>query len=209
MTASRWAAMVAGTLALVGGVACLIASGLGTGPYDALAVGLTGRTGIDIALVVTALNLALVAAAWGLGGIRPGPGTAVALLGIGPALAICLAVLAHLPDGNLALNIALWAAGAGLLATGIALTITAGLGVGPYDAATLAINARTGWSVPRSRLALDVAVAVIAVGFGGPIWLGTVALAVVMPPLLNITIPLTRRLRPPSAPTPGAPIPAG
>jgi uncharacterized membrane protein YczE len=79
----RIALMVAGIIGNAIATAMYIGAGLGPGPRDGLMTGLHRRTGRPIWLVRTALEVAVVAAGWLLGGVF-GAGTLLYAITIGP-----------------------------------------------------------------------------------------------------------------------------
>jgi uncharacterized membrane protein YczE len=74
--------MVSGVVAFGVGTAMYIGAGLGPGPRDGLMTGIAGR-GYSVRLVRTAIEIAVLATGWALGG-SVGVGTAVFALAIGP-----------------------------------------------------------------------------------------------------------------------------
>ncbi len=84
--------MVGGVLVLAIGGALYLTCNLGPGPRDGLMTGLHDRLGWPIAAVRTGLEVSVLVAGWLLGG-TVGIGTAVFAFGVGPALAMFLAVL--------------------------------------------------------------------------------------------------------------------
>jgi uncharacterized membrane protein YczE len=74
--------MAAGVVAFGVGTAMYIGAGLGPGPRDGLMTGIAGR-GYSLRLVRTAIEIAVLATGWALGG-PVGVGTAVFALAIGP-----------------------------------------------------------------------------------------------------------------------------
>ncbi len=89
---ARGAMMVGGVLVLAIGGALYLTCNLGPGPRDGLMTGLHDRFGWPIAAVRTGLEVSALVAGWLLGG-TVGIGTAVFAFGVGPALAMFLAVL--------------------------------------------------------------------------------------------------------------------
>lgn len=89
---ARGAMMVGGVLVLAFGGALYLTCHLGPGPRDGLMTGLHDRSGWPIAAVRTGLEVSALVAGWLLGG-TVGIGTAVFAFGVGPALAMFLAIL--------------------------------------------------------------------------------------------------------------------
>lgn len=194
-TIRRWGGMLAGTLLLAAGVAAILLSDFGSGPIDALVYTLSEHSGWSIAIMSLLVSAVFIAAAW-IGGIRPSYGTVISMTAFAPLLALMLDLAPH--DVGAApttlVIIGEWLLGAILIAAGSALMIVANLGVGAYDAATLAISRRTRLSIPKSRIVLDLGVAAGAFALGGPIWIGTLGLLAIMPILLAVLLPVTRRV---------------
>ena len=88
----RLTTLLIGLLLVALGVAMTIRGEIGVAPYDVVITGLAERSGLDIGLAAMALPLVFVALGVVLGG-RPGPGTVLAILLVGPALHLILDVL--------------------------------------------------------------------------------------------------------------------
>lgn len=84
----RWAAMVGGILLIGIGSGLYIGAGMGPGPRDGLMTGLAKR-GINIGVVRTAIEVAVLILGWLLGG-TVGIGTIAFAFGIGPLIAYLL-----------------------------------------------------------------------------------------------------------------------
>jgi uncharacterized membrane protein YczE len=80
--ALRWPLLVAGILLNAVATGLYVGAGLGPGPRDGIMTGLAAR-GHSIRVVRTAIELAVLAAGWLLGG-TVGPGTVLYALAIGP-----------------------------------------------------------------------------------------------------------------------------
>jgi uncharacterized membrane protein YczE len=94
--AARWAMLGGGILLLGAAGAAYLAAGLGAGPRDGLMTGLSARTGWPIRRARTAIELAVLALGWLLGGTA-GVGTIVFALAIGPVVQLFLPLFA-IPD---------------------------------------------------------------------------------------------------------------
>ncbi len=84
-----WQILQAGLGVLVVGIASgiYLAANLGAGPRDGLMTGLQAVTGLPIATIRIALEVAVVSAGWYLGGVV-GVGTVLFAFGVGPCVAI-------------------------------------------------------------------------------------------------------------------------
>lgn len=93
----RWVMLLLGIVVMAIGIGLYIGSGLGPGPRDGLMTAISAR-GYPLWLVRTALELAVLALGWTLGG-DVGVGTVVFAFGIGPLGHLFLARL-HLGVGS-------------------------------------------------------------------------------------------------------------
>ncbi|MFC4224926.1 membrane protein YczE [Lysinibacter cavernae] len=173
------------------GFACalMIDAALGLDPWTVFAQGIAIKTGMSIGLV-TVLSGAVVLLFWIPLRQKPGVGTVLNLLAVGPAIEWGLLIFPT-PVGLLA-QIGTFVAGLLLLAVASGLYIGAGFGPGPRDGLMTGIHARTGWPIWVGRTMVEVTVLGIGWLLGGNVGFGTVAFALFIGPLCNITIPLLR-----------------
>jgi uncharacterized membrane protein YczE len=82
----------------------------------------------------------------------------------------------------------------GLVLVGLAsgLYIAAQLGAGPRDSFILGLSRRLGRSIRATRIALEVAVLCTGWLLGGPVGLGTILFAVLMGPLMQLSLRIFR-----------------
>jgi uncharacterized membrane protein YczE len=178
------------------GVAMMVRADLGLGPWDVLHQGLSITTGMTIG-AATILVGAVVLMLWLPLRQRPGLGTIVNVVWIGSTVDVVLG-LSGVPT-------ALWARGLLLLAgpvvlgVGVALYIGAGVGTGPRDGVMTGLALR-GVPIGVARTGLEVAALTLGWVLGGSIGIGTLYFALVVGPVIHLTMP---RLRAPWFP-PGA-----
>jgi uncharacterized membrane protein YczE len=99
-----------------------------------------------------------------------------------------------LPVGlDLWLRVLLFLAGLVLLAVASGIYIGAGLGPGPRDGLMTGLHARTGWPIGAVRTGIEGSVLLAGWLLGGNVGLGTVAFALLVGPLCQVTIPLFAR----------------
>jgi uncharacterized membrane protein YczE len=161
-------------LVLVGvGVALTITAEIGVAPYDVLTTGLVDLTGVPIGLAAMLLPLAFVAIGWGLGR-RPGPGTVLAVLLVGPILGLTLDALpAYEAMGP---RLGLFAVGFALVAAGITAVVVAEIGPGPAELVMLALHER-GHPLAPVRTAIELTSVAVGFAMGGQVGLGTLVFA--------------------------------
>ncbi|WBU37406.1 membrane protein YczE [Homoserinibacter sp. YIM 151385] len=189
-------------------LAMMVRAGLGVAPWDVLTQGIAKQTGLGFGLI-TVLVGAVVLLAWIPIRQKPGIGTVLNVLIVGPAADLGFLFIPEMPGGVEALpaRILLFAAGLALLAVATGLYIGARFGPGPRDGLMTGIHARTGWPVWVVRTAIEIAVLGTGWLLGGNVGLGTVAFALLIGPMVGVTLPLLRVPEPvaPEATAPGDP----
>lgn len=179
--ARRLGTLAVGLVLVGSGVAMMIRGDVGVAPYDVLTTGIAALTGMQIGLAAMLLPLAFTILGWTLGR-RPGPGTVLAVLLVGPILGT---VLAALPTtGSLPTRIALFTVGFLLVAAGITAVVIAEIGPGPAEIVMLAIHDK-GYPLAPVRTGIEVSCLGLGWAIGGQIGAGTVVVAVLIGPILR------------------------
>lgn len=183
---ARVGLLVAGSLVIAAGVAVMLWSGLGPGPLDVFIGAVRVRTGLSLTLSVWLVIASLIAAAW-LMGRRPGPGTLVSPLIVGPSMQAMVAVLDRVePPDALVVVLAIHVAAVFVLGVGAGALIVSGLGAGSGELLASAASDRTGRPEPRLRMGFELSWLIIGVALGGPIGLGTVVVALTIGPAVLV-----------------------
>ena len=189
-TMARRVAQLAVGLFLYGfAIALMIRAALGISPWDVLSQGVVLRTGLGYALITNVIG-ALVLLLWIPIRQKPGIGTVVNVLTVGPAIELSLLVLPT--PTELVPRILYLAAGLVVLAIATGLYIGARFGPGPRDGLMTGIHRRAGWPIWVGRTGIEVTVLAIGWLLGGNVGIGTLAFALLIGPLVNITLPLLR-----------------
>jgi uncharacterized membrane protein YczE len=183
--ALRIAALGGGLFLFGVSIGLMVRADLGLGPWDVLHQGIAERTGISMGWVVNGTAV-IVLLAWIPIRERPGIGTLCNVLLIGPFVDLTLAVLPE--QTNLAIRIALLAAGIVGLAAATGLYVGAGFGPGPRDGLMTGL-AKRGHSIRVVRTAIEVAVLVIGWLLGGTVGIGTLLFALTIGPLVHLLAP--------------------
>lgn len=177
----RLATLAVGLVLVGSGVALMIRAELGVAPYDVLSTGLAAVLGIDIGVAAMLLPLAFTGLGWALGR-RPGPGTVLAVLLVGPILGT---VLDALPTHEAMVpRLALFAVGFPLVAAGITAVVIAEIGPGPAEIVMLAIHEK-GLPLAPVRTGMEITCVALGWAIGGQIGVGTVVVALLIGPLLR------------------------
>lgn len=185
----RIAQLLLGLLIYGIAIAMMVQAGIGVSPWDVLAQGVSKQSGIPFGLVTNIIGL-LVLVLWIPIRQKPGLGTIlnVALIGPSAQLGLFLIPAQH----ELWAQVLLFAGGLALLAVATGLYIGARFGPGPRDGLMTGIHRRWGWRLWVVRTSIEVVVLGIGWLLGGNVGVGTVAFALLIGPMVNVTIPLLR-----------------
>lgn len=175
-------------------ISAMVRAAVGLDPWDVLTQGLSLHTGVPFGFMTNIIGLGVLLL-WIPLRQRPGVGTVLNALLIGPSAQLGLAVIPS-PD-LLWLRILLFAGGLTLLGVATGLYIGAHLGPGPRDGLMTGLHRRTRRPIWMVRMAIEVTVLAIGWLLGGNVGFGTLAFAVLIGPLCHWTMPLFAiRLRP-------------
>ena len=181
----RLPGLLAGLVTFGFGIALMARAGAGLGPWEAFHQGISFHTGIPMGTISIFLGLPILALWWPLGE-RPGLGTLLNVALIGTATNVGNAVL---PTQTVpALQFAQMLAGVLVIGLGSGLYLSADLGPGPRDGLMIGVHHRFGWSIRRSRTAIEVSVLVIGWALGGTIGVGTVVFAFGIGPVVQFML---------------------
>jgi uncharacterized membrane protein YczE len=167
------------------GVALMAEAGLGLGPWEAFHQGISRLTGLELGTVSILLGVPILALWWPLGE-RPGYGTLLNVVLIGTATNVSLGVLPSFTGSAVQLVVMLL--GVVTVAIGSGLYLAADLGPGPRDGLMTGLHRRFGWSIRRSRTAVELTVLVLGFLLGGTIGVGTVVFALGIGPLVQAAL---------------------
>lgn len=167
------------------GIAGMVASGLGLGPWDVLHQGLSNRTGIPIGTVGIIVGF-VVLGLWLPLKERFGLGTLLNVVLIGVVIDLTLLVLPE-PQTLLARSLFMLS-GPLLFGVGSGFYIGAGLGAGPRDGVMTAL-ARRGHPVGVVRASIEISVLILGWLLGGTVGVGTVLFATTIGPLVHLLLP--------------------
>jgi uncharacterized membrane protein YczE len=165
----------------------MIQAHLGVDPWTVFALGVAKQTGLGIGLLTAVIGL-LVLLLWIPLRQRPGIGTILNILLV--SAGIQLTVWLVPPVTVLWAQILVFSAGLVLLAVASGIYIGAHLGPGPRDGLMTGIHNRTGWPIWVGRTGVEATVLLVGWLLGGDVGFGTLAFAVLIGPLCNLTLPL-------------------
>lgn len=177
--------LVVGSVLIAVAVGLMLWTGLGPGPLDVFIGAVRVRTGLPLGMTVWLVIGSLIALAWLLGR-RPGPGTVVAPLLIGPVMQVVVDLLdtVDVPSALL-VRIGIHLAAIAAIGVGAGALIVSGLGAGSGELLAIAASDRTGAPEPRMRLGCESMLLLVGMVLGGPVGLGTVLVAITIGPAVG------------------------
>ena len=175
------------------GIALIVRGAIGVAPWDVLTQGIDAHLHLGFGFI-TIMTSALVLLLWIPLRQKPGLGTILNALLIGPAADVGLWLIPA--DLDLWLRCLLFAAGLISLAGATGLYIGAHLGPGPRDGLMTGLHKRTGGPIWVVRTGIEVIVLAGGWLLGGNVGVGTVLFALLVGPLCNVTMPLFAIKRP-------------
>jgi uncharacterized membrane protein YczE len=182
----RLPGLLAGLVLFGLGISLMVQAGAGLGPWEAFHQGIAVRTGIPIGTVSILLGLPILALWWPLGE-RPGLGTLLNVALIGTSTNAGIGLIPAAAGGTVG-ALAMMLAGVLVIGLGSGLYLAADLGPGPRDGLMTGLHHRFGWSIRRSRTAIELSVLVAAWLLGGTIGIGTVVFAVGIGPIVQVML---------------------
>lgn len=168
------------------GISLMVRGAIGVSPWDVLAQGVSLRTGLAFGLVTNIIGAAVLLL-WIPIRQKPGIGTVVNVLLIGPSAQLGLWLLPA-PDALLP-RVLMFALGLAVVAVATGMYIGARMGPGPRDGLMTGIHRRYGVKIWIARTAVELTVLVIGWVLGGNVGIGTLAFALLIGPMVNVTIP--------------------
>lgn len=168
---------------LVGSVVSAVSFGwtvraeIGVGPLFLIYEGLERHLGFTAGLAATACGLAAVALAAALRG-SIGPATLIVPILMTPLIDLTLPHLA-VPE-SVALRVVVFVVATSTMMLGGVLIHRAAFGAMALDSSMNALSARSGWSVGRTRVAMEASMVAVGVALGSAVGVGTVITAVLV-----------------------------
>ena len=176
-------------------IVLMLESKLGLPPWDVLHSGIAAHTPLTLGTVSILVGLVIVAVSW-VAGTPPGLGTLANAVVIGAAINLLgsIEAIRDLSNSTLGVRVILLAIGILLFGAGSALYMGAGLGAGPRDALMLTLSRRTGVRIAIVRGVMEATVLLTGVLLGGDAGIGTIALAVLVGPVVELSFWLLLKL---------------
>ncbi|HWV49880.1 MAG TPA: hypothetical protein VN035_10525 [Microbacterium sp.] len=162
------------------GIAFIVRGEIGASPWDVLTQGIANHVPLSFG-TITVLTSVVVLLFWIPLRQKPGVGTLLNALLVGPSADVGLALI---PAGqDLWLRIVFFIVGLVVLSAATGLYIGALFGPGPRDGLMTGLHRVTGWRIWIVRTAIEVTVVLIGWMLGGNVGIGTLAFALLVGPL--------------------------
>ncbi|MBI3648863.1 MAG: membrane protein [Actinobacteria bacterium] len=193
--AIRVVGLFCGLAVIAAGIVCTVESRLGVAPWDVLHLGVARHSPLTFGRAAIVVGLVVMVFAWLLGQ-PPGFGTVANALVIGSLIDLFrgMAWVGRLSQAPLPERAGLLLAGIVGFGIGSAFYIGAGLGAGPRDSLMLVLSRRTRTRIGTVRATIELSALACGIALGGTFGIGTVALALLVGPLVEACFWLICRL---------------
>lgn len=166
------------------GIVMTIKSNLGTGPWDALHLGIVNYLPFTMGQVSQLTGLVVIALGWAMG-MKPGWGTILNMYFIGFFIDLLMGGNWVSIPGSWLGRVAILLGGVVVIGWASYFYLTAALGAGPRDGFMVGSVHKTGWPVWKVRTLIEASVAVMGYLLGGPIGVGTLIIAFTLGPSIQ------------------------
>lgn len=163
------------------GIGLMVWAQLGVAPWDVLSQGIMNVTPLTFGTVTVLVGIGILLL-WIPLRVRPGLGTVLNVLIIGPVAEIVLGFMPPPGSGELWVRILVFVAALLIVALGTGLYIGAMFGPGPRDGLMTGLHRVTGWPIWVVRTGIEVTVLAAGWLLGGNVGLGTLAFALLIGP---------------------------
>jgi uncharacterized membrane protein YczE len=189
----RWLFFISGLIVLALGFTMTIkADKLGIGPWDVLNVGLFKNFGFTIGTWAIVVGLVVIVSTMLFTRKLPQIGTFLNMLLIGIFIDVFNWLI---PDIDTLLGQTLiFLGGITISGYGVGLYVSPRIGAGPRDSLMLILVEKTGLSITVVRAGIEMTIAFIGWLLGGPVGVGTVAIALLTGRIVQISLPQFERL---------------
>lgn len=189
----RWLFFISGLIVLALGFTMVIkADRLGIGPWDVLNVGLFNNFGLTIGTWAILVGLAVIVSTVVFTRKIPQIGTFLNMLLVGVFIDVFNWMIPEIE--TLAGQSAMFVIGLVIAGYGVGIYVAPRIGAGPRDSLMLLLVEKTGLSISVIRTTMEVSVAFIGWLLGGPVGIGTIAVAVFTGKIVQISLPQFERL---------------
>lgn len=178
-----------GLLIMALGIVLLLRADLGATPWDVLHVGLYYQLGLTIGTWSIIVGLFILFASSLITKSIPQIGALLNMLTVGVFIDMYLYLPFLQTPSSLMGKAFMFISGLVIMCYGMGFYISANLGAGPRDSLMLALTTLTGWKIRNIRGTMEIIVLIIGWILGGPVFLGTVILSLLIGPIFGYAMP--------------------
>ncbi len=173
-------------------VSLMLEAHIGLDPWSAFHEIISIRSGLSFGRMSQSFGLLIIVFSWSFLSVKPGLATVLNMLMVGPWIDF-VRVQHWLPEATGVLSgIIQFLGGLAVMGLASALYIGARLGAGPRDGFAMGLSNKLGKSLRFARNTIEIIVLAIAGFLGGSIGLGTVIFALLMGPIMQLSLKLCR-----------------
>lgn len=189
----RWLFFLSGLMMLALGFTMIIkADKLGIGPWDVLHVGLFLNFGLTIGTWSILVAFILIIVSTISQRRLPQIGTFLNMILVGVFIDIYYFLIPEIP--SITGQVLMLIGGIIVSGCGVGIYVSPKIGAGPRDSLMLVLMQKTGLSVTVVRAGIEVTAALIGWALGGPIGIGTIAVALLTGRIVQFTLPQAETL---------------
>jgi len=174
------------------GLAVMLEAGIGVGPWAVFHDGIARVTPLTFGQALVLVGVFIGALAWFWTGERPGLGTLVNMVSVGPLVDLFRGLPVMPAPEAWPIGLAQFIVGLLIIALATGAYITARFGAGPRDMFMLGLSQKLGFTVRRTRTLIEITVLLCGILLGGSVGLGTVLFAVAIGPTVQTTLRIFR-----------------
>lgn len=189
----RWSAFFVGIAVMAFGIALTIRAELGIAPWDVLHIGLMLNFGLTVGSWSIIVGFIILAVSSLLLKSLPKIGAFFNMLFVGIFIDLFLFLPLIMTPQSFFGKLLMLIIGVIVLGIGMGLYIAAGLGAGPRDSLMLALTQLTKLKVQYVRFGMESVVLLIGWLLGGPVFIGTLIVTVMMGPVAGYTLPFFQK----------------
>lgn len=190
----RWSAFFIGIAIMALGIVLTIKAELGIAPWDVLHIGLMLQFGLTVGSWTVIVGFFILAVSSLLMKRLPKIGAFLNMLFVGMFIDLFLYLPIIVTPQHVLMQFLMLIIGVIVCGIGMGLYIAADFGAGPRDSLMIALTELTKWKVQHVRAGMEIVVLLIGWLLGGPVFIGTIIVTLLIGPVAGFTLPFFRNV---------------